>query len=469
MKKQIIYSVLAVLTFCCVGCNKFDNSINTDTNNPSAATYMQLINNAALYLPGLSSSPQGEYNAQFLSETQYPNLSLYTQENFDFTGFYTGPLMNLEEVLLHEQDLNSSEWPFNNQMAIAKILKAYFFWHITDRWGDVPYTEALKGSEDFTPAYETQQNIYNNIFTLLDEASNMISGADISNDIIYNGDMDKWKKLANTIHLLAALRLSNADADKGKTEFTKALNAGIMTSNDDNLVFRHRNEESSWNFWFDEIENKGRYWWALSKLLVDHMKPVSDPRLEVYGDPNTAGEYEGLEYGTLEPSAEDPSLLGSAIWEVNAPVQLVTYAQALFAQAEAAKAGWTGGGDASAKDFYELAIEQSVLQWKNNTTGLSGMMANSEIAYDPAAALEQIATQRWIHLFMHGYEAWAEWRRTGYPALAPPAGAVDRAVPLRQAYPVTEQFNNKMNYDAAVQRQFGGTDNLDGKLWWDKP
>ena len=97
------------------------------------------------------------------------------------------------------------------------------------------------------------------------------------------------------------------------------------------------------------------------------------------------------------------------------------------------------------------------------------MMTHSEIAYDPAAALEQIATQRWIHLFMYGYEAWAEWRRTGYPALVPPVGAPDRPVPLRQAYPVTEQFNNKTNYEAAVQQQFGGTDDLTGKLWWDKP
>lgn len=463
--KKVILSISSFLLL--MSCNKFNDDINRDTNNPSVASNMQLINNASLYLPGLSSAPQGEFNAQFLSETQYPNLSLYTQENFDFSGYYTGPLMNLQEVL--NKNSGNTEWPVNNQVAIAKILKAYFFWHITDRWGDIPFEQALQGSINFSPEYESQESIYNKIFTLLEEANAMISGADIANDIVYEGKMAKWKKLANTIHLLAALRLSEVNATKAQEEFNQALTAGIMQGNDDNLVFKHRNEEANWNFWFDQIENQGRFWWALSDKLVAKTKPYDDPRLQVYGNENTVGEYVGLQYGTLDPDAADPSLLGDAIWQPDAPVYLVTYAQVLFAKAEAAKRGWIPGGDAEAKNNYDLAIEQSLRQWTGGTSGLGTLMGHPEVAYSSADALQKIATQRWVHLFMHGYEAWAEWRRTGFPTLSPPAGDLTRQVPTRQAYPVSEEFNNNSNFTEAIQRQFGGTNTLYGKIWWDKP
>ena len=462
--KKINIAFLVIFIFG--SCNKFSDSINTDTNNPNVASNMQLITYAAFSLPDVSSSPQGEYYAQFLSETQYPNLSLYNQANFNFYGWYTGPLMNLQAVIDREKP-GEDEWPVNNQMAIAKILKAYFFWHLTDRWGDLPYDDALRGKENFTPGYNTQQEIYDKLFALLKEAADQISGADITGDIVYEGDMEKWKKLANTIRLLMALRLSEVDPDRGADEFNDALNAGIMTSNSDNLVYRHLAEAQNQNYWFDQIANQGRYWWALSETLVEHMKPVEDPRLAVYGDPNTVGEYVGLEYGlTDDLDQQDPSLLGAAIWEQDAPVYLVTYAQALFAKAEAAKRGWIPGGDAEAETNYNLAIEMSVRQWNNNSTaGLAEMMAYPEIEYNPATALEQIATQRWVHLFMHGFEAWAEWRRTGFPALTAPQG---KAVPTRQAYPNEEEFNNSANFEEAVQRQFGGTNDLYGKVWWDE-
>src|SRR5690606_27364801 len=111
------------------------------------------------------------------------------------------------------------------------------------------------------------------------------------------------------------------------------------------------------------------------------------------------------------------------------------YAQVLFALAEAAKTGWIPGGDAAAKNYYDQAIEQSVRQWNNdNTSGLSALMGSSQVAYSPANALRQIGYQRWVHLFLHGYEAWAEWRRTGYPELLPPAGT-DLSIPRREGYP----------------------------------
>jgi len=463
MKKLYIGLILSGLVIG--SCNKFDDEINRNTNLPSQASAAQLLANAMLSLPGLSSSPQGEFMAQYLAETQYVGDSRYPDVSTSFYGWYQGPLMNIETALTSTQ---LSVMPTANQTAVGKILKAYYFWNITDRWGDVPFTQALKGPQDFTPEYDTQEAIYNGIFQLLDEASALITTGTLPSDIMYAGDMNKWKKLGNTIHMLAALRLSEVNATKAQTEFNKALSRGIMTSNADNFVFKHLADANNQNYWYGQVVAQNREWWALTETLVNYMKPLNDPRLAVYGKRNSSGEYKGLEFGTQTgiPNTTGVSLLGTAIYSQNAPVYLVTYAQALFAKAEAAKRGWIPGDDAEAKANYDLAIEQSVRQWTGGTTGLSDMMANPEVAYDPARALGQIAVQRYVHLFMHGYEAWAEWRRTGYPNnLVTPGG---KAVPTRLGYPDNEAFNNKANYEAAIQRQFSGTNTLYGKVWWDK-
>lgn len=465
MKK--IYLLLLFAGSLVTGCNKFDSDINRNPNQPSQASAAQLLSNAMLSLPGLSSSPQGEFMAQYLAETQYVGASLYPEGSTSFYGWYQGPLMNIETVLT-SPDL--AVMPNANQIAVAKILKAYYFWNITDRWGDVPYSQALKGQLDFTPEYDTQESIYNALFILLDEANAAITSGTIPGDIMYNGDMTKWKKLGNTIHMLMALRLSEVPGDKGKNEFIKAMNNGIMTSNADNFVFKHLLDANNQNYWYGQVVAQNREWWALTETLVDYMLPLNDPRLAVYGKPTiNSGDYVGLEFGTTAgiPNTTGVSLLGTAIYAQNAPVYLVTYAQALFAIAEAAKRGWITGGDVEAMAKYNLAIEQSFRQWTGGTTGLATYMTNPEVVYDPARAIEQIANQRYVHLFMHGYEAWAEWRRTGYPDnLVSPGG---KPVPTRLAYPDNEAFNNAENYQEAIQRQFGGQNSQYGKVWWDKP
>ena len=442
-------------------CNTFDEEINKNPNAPSEASGPQLLANAMLSLPGLSSSPQAQFMAQYLAETQYLTASLYPQSSTSFYWLYRGPLMDIQTVL------NTSKG--NNELIVAKVLKAYYFWHITDRWGDVPYDDALKGAENFTPVYETQEAIYTKLFALLDEANETTVIGTLSNDIMYGGNMTQWKKLGNTIRLLMGLRLSKIDQQKGEAEFNKALAAGVLTSNSDNFVFKHLADANNQNYWYDQVEVEAHEWWALTKGLVDKMKPVGDPRLLVYGNPNrTSDEYVGQLYGDMVNfDTEEYSLLGSAIWKQDAPVQLVTYAQVLFAKAEAAKMGWIPGGDAEAKLNYELAIAQSFLQWTGSDNGVTDFLAQPGITYNPAAAIPQIATQRWVHLFMHGYEAWAEWRRTGYPNDLVSPGGVE--VPRRHTYIEAEQFNNTKNYSDAVQRQFSGQESLYGRVWWDKP
>lgn len=473
---KIIYKSAYVFLFGMIlatGCKKFDDSINKDPNNPGKAG-TQLIANAELYLPDMSSSPYGVHYPQYLSNTSFTDNSRYVTTNFNFYPLYYGPLMNLQNVI-NNQNLDVNEGPVVNQVAIAKILKAYFFWHITDRWGDVPFTEALAGSANLTPKYDKQSVIYDGLFKLLDEANAAIVTGNIKNDIIYGGDTGKWKRLGNTIHLLMALRLSKVDPQKGKLEFNKALTNGIMTANTDNLAYPHLADKSNENYWFNSFTQLGRNWFAVSKTVVDYMKPLDDPRLPVYANKNTAGNYVGLDYGlpgSVTVVINNYSLLGDAIRRQNSPVYLVTYAQALFAQAEAAKIGWTpDAGDAAAKAKYDLAIEQSVRQWNNNDiSGLPLLMSHPEVQYSSALALQQIGYQRWVHLFMHGYEGWAEWRRTGYPALSPAPDNNNTPIPRREGYPTQERANNTANYQAAVSSfPYQGADDLNARVWWDKP
>src|SRR5213592_3775014 len=237
MKKinKSIYISLTTLVLMS-SCQKFDGSMNVDPNRPTKASGTQLIASAERSLPDISSSAFGVHYPQHLSNTSFTDNSRYTTINFNFNGWYTGPLMDLETVIT-SPTLDANEGPVVNQIAAAKILKAYIFWFLTDRWGDIPYSTALKGQDNFTPKYDKQQDIYNSLFTLLDEANASIITGNIKNDIVYGGDMTKWKKLANTIHLLMALLLSKVDPVKGAAEFNKAVTNGLMTANTDNLAY----------------------------------------------------------------------------------------------------------------------------------------------------------------------------------------------------------------------------------------
>jgi len=467
--KSIYYLLVAVVLTS--SCKKFDGSLNVDPNRPTKASGTQLIANAELSLSDVASSPYGVHYPQHLSNTSFTDNSRYTTINFNYYGWYTGPLMNLQTVL--NATLDANEGPVVNQIAVAKILKAYFFWYITDRWGDLPYTEALKSSSNFTPKYDKQKDIYDSLFLLLDQANAAIIPGNIKNDIIYAGDINKWKRLGNTVHLLMALRLSKVDPVKGAAEFNKAITNGIITANTDNFNYPHLADPTQENYWYNSFTRLGRNWFAVSKPIVDYMLPINDPRLPVYANKNTAGNYVGLDYGlpgSVTVVINNYSLLGSNIRLQNSPDYLVTYAEALFAKAEGAKLGWIAGGDATAQINYELAIDQSVRQWTGTNTGVATYMTQTGIPYNPATAIQQIATQRWVHLFLHGYEAWAEWRRTGYPALVAAPGANGDKIPRREGYPVQEAANNTANYTAAVAGfPYGGTDGLNARVWWDKP
>jgi len=502
MKQTISFIVAFVALVLTGGCRKFSDNINVSPNNPTIASNAQLLTYAITQLPVVIEATSGALYTQQWSEKPYTDASRYISVNFDYYTIYSSALENLQTIL-DSKTFNIIEGSKANQLAVARILRAWLFWYLTDRWGDIPYTQALQGEKNFTPKYDAQKDIYYDLLKELKEAAAQIdNGNKVTGDILYNGSMDSWRRLANSMRALMALRLSKADPAKGKLEFADAVAAGVFTDNSQSAVYVHLADPVNQNYWYYVVNVQGRPWYWISKPLVDYMKPLGDPRLKIFADPAPAtNDYAGVPYGldgnaigTI--SSQNVSFIGVHVRTQNAPCYVITYAQVLLAIAEADKLGWLPGGDADAALKYKAAIEASVRQWNRNsfktynntthkqiepvpysssdtgdTTGLAAYLLQPAVAYDPANALQQIGYQRWVHLYMNGYEAWAEWRRTGYPALTPAPNNNNIPIPRRQAYPSSEPNINNTNYKAAITAQPGlnGKDDLTGRVWWDKP
>lgn len=503
MKKTTFIQLIAVLLVMGTGCTKFEDDLNINPNLPAKAANSQLLTYAINQIPAYLEAPTPNLYAQYWSEKPYTDASRYLTVNFDFYGIYAGALMNLKTIL-DTKEFNITEGSKENQLAVARILRAWFYWHATDRWGDIPYTDALQGKENFTPGYTSQKDIYYDLLKELKEAAAQISNSDpVKGDILFKGDMASWKKLANSMRLIMALRLSKIDEAKGKPEFADAAASDIIDNNSESAVFVHLANAANQSYWYYVFTVQNRAWYWASEPIVDYLKALEDPRLPIFADTVKDGSkgYKGVPYG-LDGNAVGQvptvtvSLTGVHIRTQNAPCYILTNAQVKFALAEAAKINWIGGGDAVAEQYYKAGVEASIRQWVRNsyedydddvqkqvepipyskadvgdTTGLAEYLAQPEVAYSPAEALKRIGYQRWLHLYSNGYEAWAEWRRTGFPLLTPAPNNNNTPIPRRQGYPVKEQNINGENYSNAVNSQPGlnGKDDLTGRVWWDKP
>ena len=268
--------------------------------------------------------------------------------------------------------------------------------------------------------------------------------------------------------MIAALRLSKVDPAKGKTEFAAAMADGVLASNADNVKYTYLSEANNEHPLYNNYITSNRKDFALSNTFVDYLKKVNDPRLPALADKNILGEYRGVPYAVFPVTwkAQDVSLAATSLRQQNSPVNVITYTQILLAQAEAAQLGWISG---SAQTFYEAAIKASMEQLGVYTAdSYAKYIAQPDVAFTAAKAIERIAMQRWIALFYQNSEAWAEWRRTGFPVLTPASSPLNGGtdIPRRMAYFSTEPTLNKTNYDAVVASQ--GKDDQYTRVWWDK-
>jgi hypothetical protein len=477
MKKLILLFTVAVVFS---NCNKFEDTNISPTLLTQASTKALLTNSqqslSDLVLGNTAASRLASLYVQHLAEGPYPGPSLYTDRNLSFSAWYTGPLYNLQTII----NYNNSGSPAangngskNNQIAVARILKAYYYLLMTDKWGDIPYSQALKGNEAYAPVYDKQKDIYTSLFKELTEAVAQINEAEskVVGDVMFSGNMATWKRFANTIRMTMGLRLSVKDPAKGKAEYAAALAAGVITSNAQNLGYTFLNgDPNNSNPWYNNYSISNRNDYAISKTLTDYMTPKADPRLPIYGEVLAGGVVKGLTYGKNSavniPAAF--SRIGNYFRSQGSGMPLYNYAQVLFMRAEATKLGYETGGDVAAESFYKSAIKASWEQYGVfNQVAYDAYLLLPEVAYNPLNGHSQIMTEKWVHMYLNSWETWNDWRRTKFPALTPAADAIDpRGIPLRLGYPTTEVSLNGTNYNAAVAALGGGKDDNYGKMWW---
>ena len=480
--KYINYLVIAlagIMTF--TSCGDFGDT-NLDPNNPSKPDTRFMFTYACKIVPNFTMvgtyDPWNQLYPQYLSERQNIQYSGYAMTDFNLGPYYYERIRNLNTVI----SLNTDEATMNesyvvllgsteNQIAASRTLRAFIYMHMTDILGMIPYSEALKGDEgNFNPKYDTQEFVYQDLDRDLSEAYAQFeeSGTlDENFDILYAGDITRWKKFNASIRMMLAIKLSDVDPASGKTRFAKAFADGGMVENDDRLEYKYLLETDNQNPLYDNVVVSGRKDFAPSMTILDQLIAYNDPRLEVYADPNSAGEYAGVPYGITQSEItafKDCASFDPRYYMQNSPMVVISPSHILLIEAEAALRGWI---TADAEALYKAGIAASFGQYGLDSH-VDAYYAQPAITFTGSdqEKIEKIAMQRWLGNFMQdGIEAWSDWRRLNVPKLKPGSAATVTHVPYRRHYYPDDYNTNVDNYNAAISAQ--GPDDFDTRVWWD--
>lgn len=463
MKKYIKSIILTAVSISLLtGCQSELDNFNENPNSPITTTPSLLL--AAMEVSTFSNHTSG---------------LIRTTNIFDqhLAGTSIGQLGELQNYILTEQDVNNEwntiygttlmnghilnrdfadDYPHYNGM--GQILTAINLGYATDVWGDVPYDEAFRAEEGIkTPKYNTQEEIYQRLQTILDDAivnlkkpaeSNIsVPGSD---DYIFNGDTDKWIKVAYVLKARFALRLTEVDPNAAQKALDFIIASGISSNSDDaNTFFTERANEL--NQWY-AYEVSRKFYLRTGAFFVNSLKNNNDPRISYALTLNTPEDasitptYVGNEPEDL--STTSSSYIGSAFASKNSAIGIVTYAEAKFIEAEARfRLGL------NAKPALEEAVAASVLK----VTG-SAAPASFITSATATVDLANIIQQKYVALFLT-MEPYNDFRRTGFPALVPNQDSNTKTIPVR--FPIPSDERN-YNPNATV------VSNVTDKVWWDK-
>lgn len=477
---------LMIVNFSCD--DKFEDT-NKNPNDPEevpvSSLMIPIIKNSVNSYLGLSWD-YGDSPMQHTAKTSSPAIDVYDWEALSGSSVegvgdpwltYYNELRNINAVLeIAERD------NLMNYKAVMLIMKSWMFHILTDGYGDIPYSEA--GTDAFFPKYDTQQSIYASLFTELKTANSLLGSTSeaLVNDILYDGDIMKWRKFANSLQIRMLMRLSDVqDPSSGLNE--------ILSNPAQYPVFEGIADQAALSYTTVKPSTYPSFTWrsgpyrshALSSTLIGKLKELNDPRLEVFALKNIDGEYLGADNGMdVNPEADySPS---GMLWAAEAisddaipnaaQTILMDYAELQFILAEAAERGFISG---DAEAYYKAGIQAS-FDYYTERASVFGQSAQPEgfdyyeqagVVYEgtPQEKLEKIATQKWLDLF-HSIEKYYDYKRTGLPVMVPgPDARNDGKMPVRFIYPTSEQALNESSYNEAVNR-IGG-DNINIRVWWD--
>jgi hypothetical protein len=480
MKKAYI-NLIAIATLSCVmySCTKKFEEINTDPNRPVVAPTTNVLayiveNYANAAFGAGTNMSELETFGGHLGKIQYVDESRYEFSGTSNTTNWNATFLYINNALSIIKQAEADGTP--NMQAAATTMLVYMFQTATDRWRDIPFSEAARGNEGFiTPAYDKQETIYPELVKLLKKAADLFASGGTDQlgkgDILYGGSTLKWRKFCNSLRLRLAIRISMIDPGTSKSiieEITgNPTTYPVFQSNADNAYFIWSANTPYQEPWFDNSKTRDDHGIAIN--LVDSLKSLSDPRLTVYAKPAVSdGQYRGVVIGLpgVVSSIGQYSRIGARFRDVAAGFSpFMGYAEVQFILAEAATKGWSTG--TTAENAYKNGITASLAENGITASGDVNTYLNSaKVAWN--GDVKQIYMQKWIALYKNGVEAWAESRRTDFPLMPAAPGSSYQGhnrPPFRYPYPPTETTLNGANSAAFIAEI---KDNYWGKkMWWD--
>jgi hypothetical protein len=486
LSRSTVLLALLVPALVLTACTDNFSSINTDPVEPTAVPEEQLFTRS------LRKAMLDDFTWQ-VGEHLHPNMFVqhfanpipsFNTDRYEVNDgwltrywdiAYSGFGKDIQQVI----DQTQGDEEKVNKLAQARIWKVFIVLRLTDFFGDVPYSEAFKGND--TPSYDPQEEIYRDLLTELDEAVQQFDASKRDRfgqaDVLFQDELERWKRFANSLRLRIALRVSGVDSGLASNEANAAVNGdgGLLQApaqlDPAGETRTERNPLATVMAFQDS---------RVSATIEDTLRALDDPRLKVYVDealsPNSdarRGYPNGLTPSQIENT--DPqaySMAGPTFQNSANPISVMSLAEVKFLQAEAVVRGFVSG-DAGA--LYEQGIRAVMDRYGVASSDADAYLQESGVQWNDSDADEEkvrkIILQKWLALFgRSGFEAWAEYRRTGYPALqdigAPDGGATNGVVPRRVPYPNAEEQLNTENYNEAVGRLDEGDTYL-SRMWWD--
>jgi hypothetical protein len=475
---QIKIALFAIGLTTLISCNKIKDFGDTNVNpaaisNPS--TYA-ILTGVETGISGWAKDANASAWIQYSSETQYPGEGIYdvTSTYFGFTGTYTGSLLNLRTII------NANNNP--DEVAAARVLTQYIYWHITDALGDIPYSQAFISN---APAYDKQEDIYKGMIAELKAAKNQFANTGgLRGDILNGNDVNKWIKFANSLRAMMAIQLTKkypGATEYAATEFKAAIADGVIETNADNIQLNFPGGSYKNPYWgdFDGARDNGE-----STTIYNILSNLGDARHNAFGTSNTPVPF-GLKEANInawiKANVNWSHLLANNQRLETSPVYMLTASQVFMARAEAAVRGWTTENKTA---MLTAGVNASFAQWGLPLPAAS-YFAQAGVILDGTNDIKKVAEQAYLAGFPNGRAGWNVWRRTGYPVLtnAPePLNAAHITIPRRYTFiPATsstfsEYSLNPTNIAASVARlgantvagTAAGVDQPEAKIWWDQ-
>lgn len=485
--KKILLLVLSV--WMCVSCGNLED-MNVDPNN-ATQTHPKLLL-TQISMNAFKRGTDGMYATKKVIQADGESADQYYKWTRGSFGYYD----NLRNVQKMAEEAERVDAPVYT--ALAKFFRAYYFYELTLRFGDIPYSQALQGETEgvYSPEYDAQEDVFSGILAELEEADEILANdaSVINGDIIYKGSGTQWRKLINSFRLKVLMTLSKHTTVGSlniAAEFnTIATSKPLMGSLADNGQLVYLDQQGNRYPQFN-AQWSGYY---MDDTFIQRMRERQDPRLFLYCKQTLNAGKEGKaiddfsSYEGGDPAAPysvaNAKVSEGTISPINdrfrtdpivEPTMLMGYAELQQILAEAVVRGWMAG---NAQTFYENGIRASFSFYEANVksyakyldkTAVDSYLLQPLVDFMQATTAEQkierIVMQKYLVTFYQGnWDSFFEQLRTGYPDFKRPAGT---EIPKRWMYPQGEYDNNSVNVANAITRQFGANnDKTNQATWW---